>query len=103
MKPKHEHLFLFVGDDTMYLCRLIDYAKENNITVYDNVPIETIGKAIVIHRHKTEVILVAGPSRDDRAKYLMRALKRIIGHPVPYSSSNTGSACHSVSNDAALR
>lgn len=87
----------------MYLCRLIDYAKGNNITVYDNVPIKTMERAIVIHRNKTEIILVAGPNRDARAKYLARALEDLIGHPMPDLEQKTGSVCHSVGHNTALR
>lgn len=87
----------------MYLSRLIDYAEMNNVVVYDNVPMKTRQKIIVVRRRHNEILLVAGPDRDARANYLARALEDLIGHPMPDLEQKTGSICHSVGNNTALR
>lgn len=87
----------------MYLSRLIDYAEMNNVVVYDNVPMKTRQKIIVVRRRHNEILLVAGPDRDARAKYLARVLEDLIGHPMPDLEQKTGSVCHSVGHNTALR
>lgn len=87
----------------MHLSRLIDYAEQNNIIVYDNVIRLKKQKAIAICHHRTEVILVAGPSRDERAKYLADILVDLIGHSAPDSRPKSDTACHGTAFGAALR
>lgn len=86
----------------MYLTRLIDYAKRNNVNVYDNA-FPLTPRAVAVSDPKREVFLADGQPRYVRAYYLARALEVITGRPTPDLRPKSDTACHGTAFGAALR
>lgn len=86
----------------MYLARLIDYAQQNDVKVYDNA--YPLAKHVVTSiKPERAVFLAAGLPRYVRALYLARAIEVITGQQLPETHPKQHTACRGQGFGAALR